>query len=124
MSDLVELKYLNRRLEEARSVVKVLTEDKLVLEEKIKREKDTINKLEKDIKNIRDNVNGRLVVSEHALLRYFERVLNYDLEEIKKKIVPDTVETAIKTMGSGTFPTETHKLKVKNGIVVTILTDE
>ena len=49
--------------------------------------------------------------------------MKFDIEEIKKKILPDEQENQIKILGSGTFATETHRLKVRNGVVITILTD-
>jgi len=126
VADHAELKHLQRRLDESRASVKALRDEKQALDEKINKEQGTINKLQKDIERIKSAAqsNGKLVVSEHALLRYFERVMGFNLEEIKKRIVPESVSNAIKTVGSGTFPTETHRLKVKDGVVITILTDD
>ena len=33
-------------------------------------------------------------------------------------------ENQIKVLGSGTFVTDSHRLKVRNGVVITVLTDD
>lgn len=118
-----ELKHLQHRIDEARASMKALKENKKTLEDKIKLEQSTIDKLTAEIDKLKKKSN-KIVVSEHALLRYFERVMKFDLEEIKKKVLPETLDTPVKTLGSGTYPTETHKVRIKDGVVVTILTDE
>lgn len=118
-----ELKHLQRRIDEARASMKALKENKKTLEDKIKLEQSTIDKLTAEIDKLKKKSN-KIVVSEHALLRYFERVMKFDLEEIKKKVLPETLDAPVKTLGSGTYPTETHKVRIKDGVVVTILTDE
>ena len=67
--------------------------------------------------------NNDIVISEHAYLRYFTRVLGYDLDEIRQKMISPKIETAINTLKTGTFPGEGFKLKVKNKTVTTVLTD-
>jgi predicted RNase H-like nuclease (RuvC/YqgF family) len=125
-ADHAELKHLQRRLDESRATVKALKDEKQALDDKINKEQATINKLQKDIERIKSAAanNGKLVISEHAILRYFERVMGVNLDEIKKKIAPDSVMTAIRTVGNGTFPTDTHRIRVKDGVVITILTDD
>lgn len=74
-----------------------------------------------------------IIVSEHALLRYFERVLGYDLEEIKAGILGGKTHDLIDQFNSGKFPQtmpppsngqagESFRLVVKNRVVTTIET--
>lgn len=78
-----------------------------------------INKLEKPTE---------VTISEHALLRYFERVLKFDLEEIKKLIVTEKVTKLIDELGeSGSYPTgkldkdgNEYRITLKNNVVVTV----
>lgn len=62
-----------------------------------------------------------LIISEHAYLRYFERVLGFDLTVVAQQIVPPHIEKQIKALGSGKYPCESYKLCVKQGIVVSVL---
>ncbi len=60
-------------------------------------------------------------ISEHALLRYVERVLEIDLKELREKILSPKVVDIIKTVGSGRVPIdERFEVIVKNNVVVTI----
>ena len=44
------------------------------------------------------------VVSEHALLRYIERSMGVNLEEIKNLILSRDVTAMISSLGNGTYP--------------------
>lgn len=81
----------------------------------------TINRLENDMKEIkkrlheanekRTAINAAIkeqtaepVVTEHAIVQYFARVLNFDLDEIRAKILPDKIREQLAITGSGRFP--------------------
>lgn len=68
----------------------------------------------------KQNVSPR--VSEHAMLRYFERKLGFDLKEIEKKILTPEVIKYMEEFGDGQFPNgDDILLVVKNKTVTTIL---
>jgi predicted RNase H-like nuclease (RuvC/YqgF family) len=122
-ADHTELKHLNRRVSQGQANLKALTEEKFSIEDKIKRERETVSRLQREIDRLKRRTE-KLVVSEHAILRYVERVMGLDLEEIKKKILPSDLEEKVRIIGNGIFPCGgTHKIKVSEGVVVTILTD-
>jgi hypothetical protein len=55
-------------------------------------------------------------------LRYCERVLNINLEEIKEELLSDTIKKLIETLGSTeVYPYKEYKLKVVNNSIITIL---
>lgn len=61
------------------------------------------------------------IVSEHAILRYLERIGGLDLEEIKNKILTTEIKNIISTLGgNGTYPNEGFKVIMKDNIVTTI----
>jgi hypothetical protein len=64
---------------------------------------------------------NNVVVTEHAIVRYFERVLGYDISEIKSHIVPQKTAEQIKICKTGLFPVNNFKLRVKKGTVVTLV---
>jgi len=43
-------------------------------------------------------------VTEHAMLRYLERVKGMDLEALRSEILTDNLKLQIETLGSGKFP--------------------
>ena len=61
------------------------------------------------------------IISEHALLRFFERVKGFDLEQVKAEILTEQVKVLIRQLGSGVYPVNGFKIKVKDGTVVTIV---
>lgn len=66
-------------------------------------------------------LSGKLLVTEHAILRYAQRVLNLDVEGIETAIRV-AVEKPVGVIGNGKFPitgTGTHAV-VKDGKVVTV----
>ena len=70
-------------------------------------------------------------ITEHALLRYFERVLGFNIEDIKKKITPETTIQQVKELGDGEYPIKDlysidnpFSIIVKNNNVITVLTED
>jgi hypothetical protein len=82
------------------------------------------NGLKKDktllINKINDMNKGELRVTEHAIIRYFERVLGFNIEEIEENIILGVSE-AQKELGNGTYPSENFKVVIKENTVVTII---
>ena len=66
------------------------------------------------------------VASEHAILRYIERVMGIDVDEVKKKILSERNTKIIKTISSGKVPLEEggFTLVVKDKVVVSVIEDK
>lgn len=62
-------------------------------------------------------------VSEHAIIRYMERVLGFDIESIKTAILNPQVLAMIESLGDGEFPINGcgGKAVVKNKVVISIV---
>lgn len=61
-------------------------------------------------------------VSEHAIIRYYERVCGVNFHELEKEILSDQVLAMAQTFGgSGTFPNGEYHVVMKEGTVVTII---
>jgi hypothetical protein len=73
-------------------------------------------------KEIEDLTERDIVVSEHAMLRYCERVLKVDMTAVTKAILPEGVRIQVDTLGNGRFPVPgtSFAIKVKNGTVITV----
>lgn len=72
-----------------------------------------------------ENASQELVVSEHALLRYFERILGYDLEALSRALTPPETVARIRQLGSGTYPVRVDghlvRIRVQDRVVTTVL---
>ena len=63
-----------------------------------------------------------IVVSEHALLRYFERVKGFDLNAVKAEILSENVLSLVNKLGgSGYYPNNGYRVVIKDNVVVTIV---
>lgn len=81
----------------------------------------TIKSIEEQIKSIEKKGN-KVKISEHAIVRYFERVRGFDISEIEKEILTEEVLKLIDALGgSGTYPNKEFKVVMKNNMVTTIM---
>lgn len=114
-----KLKILQSKIAGLESRKKVLNMDQIMIMQEI-------NKIEKEIQRANENIERLIekdiIVSEHCLLRYFERVLNYNLEDIKKDILTEKIKEQYRELGAGTFPNEkgNFKIIIKNNVVITL----
>lgn len=61
-------------------------------------------------------------VTDHAIVRYFERVIGLNIDEVKQKIITDEVLRLVtKLGGTGTLPNNNFKLVLEDWNVVTII---
>ena len=117
-----DLKSLNVRLFKLQTVKKDLVNDRKSIDQKISEIDKKINAINNEIKSLTAK---DPVISEHALLRYFQRVEQFDINDIKKKILSESVVKKIKTLGSAQIPIDIEKdltvtLIVKDNVVVTL----
>lgn len=70
--------------------------------------------------------NKKLTVSEHAIIRYVERVLGINIEDIENKILNQTTCHLVEELGNGRYPCNNDKfmIVVKDGCVVTVISDD
>lgn len=116
------LKSLQTRLSKAKDHLKALNAEKNDVTSRISQVQSSIKSLEADIERFKKRSKG-IVVSEHAMLRYLERVNGIDLKALAEAVLPETGRKVAESLGNGTYPVETHRVKVRDGVVVTVLTD-
>lgn len=79
-----------------------------------------IRKIELQIRDLQRSENLR--VSEHAIIRYFERVKGFDIAQIEKEILTEQIRSFVSKLGgSGTYPADGFSVVMKNHVVTTIL---
>ena len=123
LKDSSELKALNSQLIKLKaqrdSVIKEI-EFKQQESSMLKKRINTINKKIEFLKK-KNEKRGDLIITEHAMLRYIERVMGIDLSLIEKKIKAE-IQNIYQQMGDGTYPIgDGKKAKIKDGNVITIL---
>lgn len=116
-----ELKALQGQLAKARADETAKHEELKTAAKEYRAAQQRANQLQKQI-NAAIEAAKEPIVSEHALLRYLERVHNIDLEALKAMILTPQLSNAIKTLGSGKYPLSGGggKAVVKDKVIVSI----
>jgi hypothetical protein len=114
-------KELNSRLHKLKQKLNSKNYDKGVLTKEIEDIEKKIISIEKQIQ---DYNNQGIVVTEHAVLRYIERVLGIDTIEIRKKILDEKSKEDILTLGNCLYPRDGYKIRVQNKRVLTVITKD
>lgn len=114
MSNTSELKKLTTELND-------LTKNMKNAEKEFSKVKKSINK---KIDAIRKRISvlkkKDIIISEHAVLRFIERYMGFDIDLIKNKILSEDTKKLIQSMGTGKYPVGEYKLIVKDGVIVTV----
>lgn len=115
-----KVKSLKTQLSIRRSEYELLKNEIALKQKESSDKRKIIDALEKEISIIESN--QQLKVSEHAILRYFERVGGHDLQEIEDKIMTtELIEMVNKLGGNGVYPCDGFSVKVKDFTIVTVL---
>lgn len=121
---------LKNKLKETEAQAKEMNSQKREIEHKIAEWKRKIEKAESDILKLKKKSEG-VIVSEHAIVRYFERVLGYDLDKIKSEILGGAdPKSLIKYLEKGVYPVNntctnaSHRCIIHQGVVTTVLTQD
>jgi len=102
--------------------VSFIRKESYTLAENITKKLKQVKEIENQIKSLQDI---DIIISEHAILRYIERVMGIDIELIKKEILTDTLKEQFKTLGNGTYPIGNDvKVKIQNNTIVTVHTNK
>lgn len=117
-----EMKRLQTRLKKLREELRAAENEKKAAQEKINKLRGRIAGVERDIK---DMTQKEIVVTEHAMLRYIERVMGVDMNAIREKILSPTIRKYIDELGSGKFPQNgeekgKYRVVVQNRMVTTV----
>lgn len=62
-------------------------------------------------------------MSDHALLRYIERILEIDVEALRQEVMSDSVKSALR-MGASGVTVNGVKMVAKDGVIVTVLAEQ
>ncbi len=118
-----------KALETRRNLIQ--TERKVLVDEITDKQKSSsdmkkkIAELQSKIENLKEKIPSKIIVSEHAILRYLERVRGINLQEVEEEILSEASKKIIGELGNCKISTEAgFKIVVRNGTVVTINTKQ
>lgn len=112
---------LSRKKRQLENDVRNLRSKKEKIDESLKRKLIALDKVNSTI----DNTYKGVIITDHAVLRYLERVKGIDIQAIREEIlVDDRMVEAIKILGDGLFPVDYGRLRIRDKMIVTILDNE
>lgn len=124
MSNKPDIKELSYKRDELNSQMSALIKERKKADDKIKEITQQISSIDKRIASIRQNLKSNKVnITDHAILRYLERVHGFDTEEVKNKLLTDKLRTSIQTYGKGKLKENGITYIFKDNSVITIMTD-
>lgn len=119
IKDGAHLKSLQGRLEKEKAERASLLAQLEDLNKRIGESNRRMNDLKGQIKGL---VKEELIVSEHCILRYLERIELIPIEQVEAKILTDELKRMVSVLGGGKFPLgDTGKhVVVKQNVCITI----
>ena len=118
----LELKGLKTRRSKLDGERRALNQEIGDLSGRRKELENSIRAIDRDITRL---TSSGPIVTEHAIIRFLERGMGMDMEEIRKHILTDNVKGVATGGGSGQVPVS-HRCRavIKNGTIVSIVGGE
>ena len=117
----------SNKLKQLETLLNKTQNDFDVLNTKIANNQRVLASKKKAIENIKSQIqaisaNKEITISEHALLRYLERVSKIDTDSVKKTIITPELIKMVETLGgNGKYPVGDITLVMRDYVVTTIL---
>lgn len=116
------LKQLQSRRQKLQVEIENLNAEGKILFHKQQELRNNVKKINMEIAKLKTR---DIVITEHALLRYFERVLNYDLDKIKNEMLSKDTKAKIMVIGNGQYPINNeYKIVVKSNSIISVITNK
>ena len=119
-----KLSELEQEKVETEKEIELLGAQEKLASQRLAKARSRLGQLNTQIKRAKVRPKGD-IVSDHALVRYAERIAKTDIEALKEIVCPPSVREQISILGNGEFPVEvdgviSHWLYVRGGIVTTV----
>lgn len=114
-----KIKSINTQIKQLESSLQTLNEDVRTKQKAASAMSNRVTALKEKLLNIQTHT-ATPIISEHAILRYLERVKGVDIEELKNEILDHNTVAQIKFAGNCTIKKANYTLVVKNNTIITI----
>ena len=116
-----KLKSAQVRLGRVVENISTVEADIKALQSNLQKLKSQKSKVQSEIDQLTSS-DGGLIVSEHALIRYMERVMDFDMSLIAGAMLEDQLKSAHQKLGNGTYPlSDGNKVVIRNNTIVSVL---
>ena len=102
-----------------KSEIDLIKRERKLADERLAIAERNLKKIEEEMKKLKNG--NKIIVSEHAILRYLERTMELDIKAIEKEILTDETLKQYRTLGNGKYPVANgYKAIIKDNVVITI----
>jgi hypothetical protein len=112
------LKGLQKYLQKLRVERQVLVLRLREVHQLLRSSKKQISEVERRIDHLKAK---ELTVSDHAVLRFIERVEALPPGEVRSRILTPKLKEMVATLGNGSYPVEGFSVRVQDNVVVTVI---
>ena len=114
-----ELKKLQSLLIKQKSEIDLIRRERQLINERLSVAERNLKNTEEELKKLKTG--NKIIVSEHAVLRYLERTMELDLKAVENEILSKEVVSQYRTLGNGKYPVSNGcKAVIKDNVVLTI----
>ena len=114
-----ELKKLQSLLVKQKSEIELIRRERQLIDERLSITERNLRKTEDELKKMKTG--NKIIVSEHAVLRYLQRIMELDLKAVENEILTDETLKQYRTLGNGKYPISNGcKAVIKDNVVITI----
>ena len=114
-----ELKKLQSLLIKQKSEIDLIKRERQLINERLSVAERNLRNTEEELKKLKTG--NKIIVSEHAVLRYLERTMELDLKAVENEILSKEVVSQYRTLGNGKYPVSNGcKAVIKDNVVLTI----
>lgn len=114
-----ELKKLQSLLIKQKSEIDLIKRERQLINERLSVAERNLKNTEEELKKLKTG--NKIIVSEHAVLRYLERTMELDLKAVENEILSEEVVSQYRTLGNGKYPVSNGcKAVIKDNVVITV----
>ena len=114
-----ELKKLQSLMIKQKSEIDLIRRERQLINERLSVAERNLKNTEEELKKLKTG--NKIIVSEHAVLRYLERTMELDLKAVENEILTEETVSQYRTLGNGKYPVSNGcKAVIKDNVVLTI----
>lgn len=114
-----ELKKLQSLLIKQKSEIDLIRRERQLINERLSLAERNLRNTEEELKKLKTG--NKIIVSEHAVLRYLERTMELDLKAVENEILTEETVKQYRILGNGKYPVSNGcKAVIKDNVVLTI----
>lgn len=114
-----ELKKLQSLLIKQKSEIDLIKRERQLINERLSVAERNLKNTEEELKKLKTG--NKIIVSEHAVLRYLERTMELDLKAVENEILTEETVKQYRMLGNGKYPVSNGcKAVIKDNVVLTI----